>query len=46
MDRWKTFWAVVVNVWEHGLYGIGIGRITVVVFIKSRGVFLTDAMRW
>ena len=33
MDRWKTFWAVVVDVWEHGLYGIDIGRITVAVFI-------------
>ena len=33
MDQWKTFWAVVVDVWEHGLYGIDIGRITVAVFI-------------
>ncbi len=33
MDSWKTFWAVVVNVWENGLYGIDIGRITVAVFI-------------
>ncbi len=33
MDQWKTFWAIVVDVWEHGLYGIDIGRITVAVFI-------------
>ncbi|MBL7213529.1 MAG: mechanosensitive ion channel family protein [Desulfobacteraceae bacterium] len=33
MDSWKTFWAVVVDVWENGLYGINIGRITVAVFI-------------
>jgi len=33
MDSWKTFWAVVVDVWKNGLYGINIGRITVAVFI-------------
>jgi len=33
MDSWKTFWAVVVDVWENGLYGIDIGRIAVAVFI-------------
>ncbi|MBW2708125.1 MAG: mechanosensitive ion channel family protein [Deltaproteobacteria bacterium] len=33
MESWKTFWGVVVNVWEHGLYGIDIGRITVAVLI-------------
>ena len=33
MDRWKAFWAVIVDVWENGLYGIDIGRIIVAVFI-------------
>jgi MscS family membrane protein len=33
MVSWNKFWAVVVNVWENGLYGIDIGRIAVAVFI-------------
>ena len=33
MDSWKTFWAVVEDVWENGLFGIDIGRIIVAVFI-------------
>jgi MscS family membrane protein len=33
MDSWKEFWAVVTDVWEKGLYGIDIGRITVAVLI-------------
>ena len=33
MFSWNKFWAVVVDVWENGLYGIDIGRITVAVFI-------------
>ena len=33
MDSWKTFGSVVVDVWEKGLYGVDIGRISVAVFI-------------
>ena len=33
MEKWKTFWSLVVNVWENGLYGIDIGRILVAIFI-------------
>ena len=33
MESWKTFWEIVVDVWNNGLYGIDIGRITVAVLI-------------
>ena len=33
MESWKTFWKIVVDVWNNGLYGIDIGRITVAVLI-------------
>lgn len=40
MDRWKTFWAIVVDVWQSGLYGIDIGRISVAVFIFLAFLFI------
>ena len=33
MDSLRDFWAIVVEVWEEGLYGIDIGRIVVAVLI-------------
>lgn len=33
MDSWREFWAVVVDVWETGLFGINIGRLLVAVLI-------------
>lgn len=33
MHIWKDFWAVVLDVWEKGLYGVDIGHITVAVLI-------------
>lgn len=33
MEKWQTFWAMVLDVWENGLYGINIGQITVAIFI-------------
>ena len=33
MEKWQTFWAMVLDVWENGLYGINIGQISVAIFI-------------
>jgi len=33
MDSWREFWALVVDVWKTGLFGIDIGRLLVAVLI-------------
>ena len=33
MDQLREFWAVVVDVWEKGVFGIDLGRIVVALLI-------------